>query len=415
MSQKSTKRSRKRTEDENLEFSTPLDNSKSAKDNSLDNSKKSPDDVSELKGFPEVSKNGNVDLKEFFKSENIIAEDKRNFENKNSSQKNTENSEQNNTESKIEEKNTDHNNFKENDLENVSNSSELNQNEMEPLTQESEEVYPELVFDENSDIDSRKSSPVLSRCKTRRSQTRNIPTPKTPKSVIEQNGDEKKFEEFDQESEISAITGVSLEVEIDSEDLIAAETNLKDEICSREIDNDEIEQKENEEIKEDTDSVKKEFQSSNFTFQDVPKISDFRDCSLADTIRNISSRRAIRPMGDYRKLTFDDKEWLNLQDITGSRSSVERISGIKRKCGNEQSEKTKRSRLDTSGIFSYITKPMGHLKTHLTRSPLKSNSPKLTGYKDRDELFEKDNELSEIKLGENRDNHKEPNKWCVIM
>lgn len=52
---------------------------------------------------------------------------------------------------------------------------------MEPLVLSPDDVCPELVFEESSDKESEKHSPVLSRCVTRRSQNRRIPTPSTPK------------------------------------------------------------------------------------------------------------------------------------------------------------------------------------------------------------------------------------------
>lgn len=55
--------------------------------------------------------------------------------------------------------------------------------EMEPLILEPDEPEPELQFDENSDLESGKNSPIVSRCTTRRSQIRNVPTPKTPRLI----------------------------------------------------------------------------------------------------------------------------------------------------------------------------------------------------------------------------------------
>lgn len=55
--------------------------------------------------------------------------------------------------------------------------------ELEPLADEPDEPEPELQFDENSDLESGKNSPAVSRCMTRRSQIRNVPTPKTPRLI----------------------------------------------------------------------------------------------------------------------------------------------------------------------------------------------------------------------------------------
>lgn len=279
--------------------------------------------------------------------------------------------------------------------------------EFEPLTQESEEVYPELVFDENSDLDSRKSSPVLSRCKTRRSQTRNIPTPKTPKSmVLEQNGDaEKNSEDFDKQSEISVATGQSLEVEVDPDDL----ASLKEDESTKTENENSVDNENFAENDNSTDNtLNDEPQNSDFTFHEELN-NTYKDRSLGDTMRGLSSRRTIRPVGDYRKFTFN-KEGVNLQDIVGPRSSVEKITGVKRKFGTETQEQNKKSRLDVSGFFSYVTHPISHIKTHLTRSPAKSSTPTLTGYIEKDELFE-----NQIDLTGNGEKDKSPNKWCVIM
>lgn len=72
--------------------------------------------------------------------------------------------------------------------------SSQNKEEMEPPII-ADEPDPELVFEENSDIESGKESPVLGRCKTRRSQTRNIPTPKTPITGEEHDAKEENEEQ----------------------------------------------------------------------------------------------------------------------------------------------------------------------------------------------------------------------------
>lgn len=76
---------------------------------------------------------------------------------------------------------------------------------------EQDEPEPELEFDENSDKESvQNASPVVSRCTTRRSQARNIPTPKTPKSAVQEATEEapqllKIDEEEEVESEVRCI------------------------------------------------------------------------------------------------------------------------------------------------------------------------------------------------------------------
>nr|XP_023019953.1 RNA polymerase II degradation factor 1-like [Leptinotarsa decemlineata] len=72
--------------------------------------------------------------------------------------------------------------------------------EMDPLVI-TDEPDPELQFDENSDMESGKGSPVIQRCVTRRSQTRNIPTPRTPK-IPEQDQEMEKAESPTEEIEV---------------------------------------------------------------------------------------------------------------------------------------------------------------------------------------------------------------------
>lgn len=66
--------------------------------------------------------------------------------------------------------------------------------ELEPLADEPDEPEPELQFDENSDLESGKNSPAVSRCTTRRSQIRNVPTPRTPRLIAPEQKEAETFE-----------------------------------------------------------------------------------------------------------------------------------------------------------------------------------------------------------------------------
>lgn len=230
-----------------------------------------------------------------------------------------------------------------------------------------DEPHPELMFEENSDIESGKSSPVLSRCKTRRSATRNIPTPKTPKSVDEEVPD-------------------------------GDEMNASFESCSEDIST---------EAQVGSDSTRLEYtdrEEGNSFLQEV------KNKTFGETLRQLSTRRTIRPISeDYRKRLLQN----NLEkNEYPSRNSIDRISsvGIKRKsCSPDNEDSSKRFKSDSLGFFARLTSPLASFRNPF-RGDIASSTPKLTGYKDEKCLIEDHcviSKISEVKDGERR--------WCSIM
>lgn len=150
--------------------------------------------------------------------------------------------------------------------------------------------------------------------------------------------------------------------------------------------------------------------------QSDPLINPYKEKTLGETLRGLSSRRTIRSTQDYRKFALQsnmEKANLNFEKRTYlTRSSVERIPGSKRKHDNESPERTKKAKPNSPGLLSYITSPIGQLKTKFMRSEVPSSTPKLTGYKQQVEPFA-NVDVSNIETDEAP--KKEENKWCIIM
>lgn len=251
--------------------------------------------------------------------------------------------------------------------------------EMEPLVI-SDEHEPELQFDELSDKESGKGSPVIPRCVTRRSLTRNIPTPKTPKSV-----------DVDTESEQAPTT-------------------------TGEIQNDDTPKNDNEETNESTDSTKAEAGSDETRLEYVEKnvtlpiddshLNQYRDKSLSETIRCLSARKPIRDT--YRNRTFRIQGKTDLDSPFSIRNSVDvTTSGVKRKNRSVTPEETKKFKPETSSFFS---SPLANLRGKF-RSEVSSSTPLLRGYKDsRSDLHFEDNQGHTVENG--MDDKK---SWCSLM
>ncbi|KYB25177.1 hypothetical protein TcasGA2_TC034872 [Tribolium castaneum] len=231
-----------------------------------------------------------------------------------------------------------------------------------------DEQHPELMFEENSDMESGKGSPVLSRCKTRRSISRNVPTPKTPKSV---------------EGEVAGEEDMNATFESCSEDV-----STKAQVGG--------------------DSTRLDYtdreEGNSFFLQEA------KNKSFGETLRRLSTRRTIRPISeDYRKRLLQNNVEKNEYP---SRNSVERISavGIKRKsCSREAEECSKRFKGDSPGFFARLTSPLASIRNPF-RADIPSSTPTLTGYKDEKCLIEDDcvnSKMCEVKDGERR--------WCSIM
>ncbi|XP_066253069.1 uncharacterized protein DDB_G0283697-like isoform X1 [Euwallacea similis] len=253
--------------------------------------------------------------------------------------------------------------------------------EMDALILSSDEPDPELQFDENSDMDSAKGSPVQSRCKTRRSHTRNIPTPKTPKSI-------------DSESENNSVAPTP------------TPENLND--TTESIDLEDVSTR----AETQSDSTRVDYLKNESLFCADKDYSDVsRERSLRVTVRPLSARKTIRPLNDsYRQRAF--KNVLNKSDLNDPnawRDSTDRIYGVKRK-RSESPEGAKRFKSETAaGFMSYISSPLTFLKSKFT-SEENTSTPKLIGYKDSTSEIHGEGIYSEV-VSEDQ----EKRNRCVVM
>ncbi|KAL1494262.1 hypothetical protein ABEB36_009886 [Hypothenemus hampei] len=223
--------------------------------------------------------------------------------------------------------------------------------EMEALILASDEPDPELQFDESSDKDSGKGSPIQPRCKTRRSHTRNIPTPKTPKN--------------DSESNSAAPTPTPETINDTNESLNVEDASTRAQIGS--------------------DSTRLDFVASNITLDENASTPDdsylnySRDLSVSEHLRNLSARKTIRPLNDsYRLRAF--KNCQNRSDLNLLYSDdVDRVTGVKRKRSSSPEER-KKFKSDYS-LVSYLTSPLSNLKNKFLPD-FRKRTPMLIGYKD---------------------------------
>lgn len=250
--------------------------------------------------------------------------------------------------------------------------------EMDSLVLSVDEPDPELQFDDNSDdLESGKVSPVL-RCFTRRSQTRNIPTPKTPKSIAE-----------DVDSKNSS-TPTAEEVE---QTVKTAENESVDSFNS---------------VKVEVGGDSTRLNSSEWGFlDDSAYLNASRERSLSETLRNLSSRRTIRPIStDYRKQALQNRNHLQLND------NLERVHGLKRKERSETPEERKKFKIDPSSLFSRFTSPLMNLKNKLGLN-IASSTPKLTAYQPKDDdLSVNNDDIGDCIEGNEVDGKK---NWCILM
>lgn len=279
-----------------------------------------------------------------------------------------------------------------NELENVE--------EMEALVVNVDEPESELEFADNSETESHKDSPNSLRCKTRRSQTRNIPTPKTPKSIVIDLEEEKKEEE---EIVINLVDTVSSSPENIAESL----PDEEDDDCQV-VTTDTQDSLENLSTKVHIpydETTFSEEQTDENSFLNMAKEKTF-----AEVLRRTSSRRPIHSLS-YNTWDNSGNALLNRSRLS-LRPSVERIPGLKRKNSNELSDNTKRSRTDNNGFLSYISSPISNLKNKFTKPDVPSSTPKLTSYKDR--IFESD-DVGKIDIDVDLGDPTTEKKWCVIM
>ncbi|KAF2882600.1 hypothetical protein ILUMI_23568 [Ignelater luminosus] len=305
--------------------------------------------------------------------------------------------------------------------------------EIEPLTEkDEEEAIPELQYDENDlDLES-EGSP--SRCRTRRSQTRNVSTPKTPKLVeseakvlyipMERLSETPKLveneakelyipvERFSEGNTSGSSTprkmaASSRESNVDSESQ-PDEIADSDSYSSVSIDN----------ISTKAMAGSDATRNADLTYQDsglfdenptsTPLVSPNR--SLAETLRGLSSRRTIRPImnSNYRKIALQNTLEANKGDVYANYECIERVTpGMKRKNRSITPEEAKRFKKEGTGLFSYISSPLfSHFKNTLS----KSSTPKLISYEKKQSGYGEP-----IKPELEIPNEDQQKKWCSIM
>ncbi|KAJ8920054.1 hypothetical protein NQ315_011707 [Exocentrus adspersus] len=234
--------------------------------------------------------------------------------------------------------------------------------EMDPLVI-TDEPDPELQFDENSDLESGKGSPVISRCMTRRSQTRNIPTPKTPK-LVDQEADSEKETDLNDSCEYMDSINYSTTVEVGS------------------------------------DATRLDY-IEHHDLEDSSYINSSREKSLSETLRGLSARRPIRPLNDYRTRVLRSN-----QEKAGLNASYSSFAGVKRKSRSSSPEERKKFRTDSPGLNSLFSSPLANIRNRF-KSDLPSSTPKLLGYRDTG------GEMHYNADFENGDDEKK--SWCSIM
>lgn len=284
------------------------------------------------------------------------------------------------------------------------------ENEMEPLLLETEEVDPELEFDENSDVDSQKSSPA-NRCKTRRSQTRNIPTPKTPK-VTDANNDDKSSECSDKPSVVTVQTSeiTDTESEVSVFKSVTDIYDPKEKLLGK--NSEELDSFQNISTKAVVGSdTTRNVDLSLYPDEELefsPFLSQSRERSVGETLKLLSSRRSIKSTKDYT-LQNNKKDYKTLPPPL-TRKAFEKSSGTKRK-NADTPEYSKRFKSESPHLLSYISSPIANFKNRFVKSEIPSSTPKLTGYKSKN-LFDNTN-VSKISLNETEDAAEK--KWCTIM
>lgn len=264
--------------------------------------------------------------------------------------------------------------------------------EMDPLVI-TDEADPELQFDENSDVESGKGSPVIPRCATRRSQTRNIPTPKTPKSVDQDVDSEKNSATHtptaDVDNDVDSLKTDNLNDSCEYMDTINLST--KAEVGS--------------------DATRLDYiEHHNSNFEESSYVSASREKSLSETLRGLSARRSIRPLDDYRRRVLrSNQEKSSLNMGYTSHDSVEQVStGIKRKGRSITPEDRKKFKIDSPDTNSLFSNSFANIRNKF-KSDLPSSTPKLLSYRDANNRLR----YSDEDNFENGDDEKK--SWCSIM
>ncbi|CAG9862218.1 unnamed protein product [Phyllotreta striolata] len=289
--------------------------------------------------------------------------------------------------------------------------------EMEPLVL-SDEADPELqLLVESSDNDDlgRSSSPLLNRCITRRSYTRNIPTPKTPK-VVDTEENEAAQEDTSSQKK-SSPKNVSPQktpkvIEPVEKEAIPEDTSSQDTSAQNEERFDESAMDSLKSTSTDS-SMKVEIggDSTRLNFSDINNSFE-HDSSYLDHLkeRRLVSRRPIRCAEDYRRRVLKNAQNANLP--------FEQLNiGVKRKDRSLSPEESKKLRLDTSSFGSFFASPFASLKNRLKRDERPSSTPELLGYKDdRSNLHFNDNLDDVGKIEEAHEAEEEEKRnWCLLM
>ncbi|KRT79643.1 hypothetical protein AMK59_7621 [Oryctes borbonicus] len=285
------------------------------------------------------------------------------------------------------------------------------ENEMEPLVLETEDIDPELEFDEGSDIDSQSSSPII-RCRTRRSQARNIPTPKTPRT-IDSNGDDKTSECSDKPSVVAVATP---EV-TDTESEVSVFKPVTDVYGSKKL----FEKISEEEFDSFQNMSTKAIAGNDTTrnvdlssypdneFEYSPFVIQSRERSVGETLKLLSARRSIKSSKEYTLQKADVRDYRTLPPRP-KRSTLDKISGLKRK-NSDSPDYPKRFKSEPPRLLSYISSPIVNIKNHFAKSEIPSSTPKLTGYKSKN-VFDNTN-VSKITLNETGEIAEK--KWCTVI
>ncbi|KAG5889250.1 hypothetical protein JTB14_006386 [Gonioctena quinquepunctata] len=262
--------------------------------------------------------------------------------------------------------------------------------EMDPLII-TDEPDPELQFDENSDMESGKGSPVIPRCVTRRSQTRNIPTPKTPKTQEQDQESEKDIAVSEEIEGIVPLKKDDLNNTCDSTDTI--DTSTKAQVGS--------------------DVTRLEYTEKNISVpEDTSYLDASRERSLSETLRCLSARKPIRATDHYRRTVFKNaQQRTDLNLPYPSHDPVEQvITGVKRKDRSATPEETKKMRSDSPGRTSLFSSPFSSIRSRF-KSDVPSSTPKLLGYRDAESNlhYQQDMQIAD------RNGVDEKNSWCSVM
>lgn len=424
MSHKLLKRSKKHVEDEvaNVEFKAP-DNMKpkdeGTKNTKTDTEATNGDDNEVLKKSPAKDENSSIDSVNSENSDSGLPKRsmrtrsrsstplKKNIESTNGvkdeeskKDETIENTEVIEVQESIDEKSVED--------KDVARSSSANSVEMDPLIldKDEEEAIPELQFDENDlEVESEGSN---SRCKTRRSVSRNVSTPKTPKTV-----EQEEFEIVDQFLDRGgSVTPKAVTSSNESQNNIICEIDLNDSsdtqssvstsnISTRAVAGSDA-----------TRNIDLTGQDSGLFEEN--SFSNSSSKSFADTLKCLSGRKAIRSLGttpnrtDYRKHVLKKNNVGNRGDLYADYESVEKISlGMKRKSRSFSPSQSKRVKREVSNFFSYLPNPFSNLRNSFKRS----STPKLLTMETKC-TFDDDEKLDKIKLETGAENEK---KWCNVM